>query len=270
MVLILSGCVQTAQVTQVSEPIAGESDLRNETATQQSLTSEPVAAVITPTPFTASTPTPTPQPTPVQMPTQAPSPTSSPTPCIPNWQCTTGACAGNKQTRTCSDVNGCAPATTEIQSCISVNHIIFAEVFYDTPGNESDEEWLALYNPTNARVEVSNWSLTDNTGTWKFSSSISPKSYLTIARNAGGFNNLTGCDADIAGLTRGLNNDGDYLVLKDGNSEIDFVAWEKGYKNSHPSWTIAAQQGKSIKRISLADDTDSVADWSAGTPNPCH
>lgn len=202
--------------------------------------------------------------------TSMPIPVSTPTPCMPRWQCTTSMCINDQQTRTCTDDNGCTASTTEMQSCVSVNHVIFSEVFYDTPGNESNEEWLKLYNPTDSGIAVINWSITDNAGTWKFTSTISPKSYLIIARSGSGFKNLTGCNADLSGFTRGLNNDGDYLILKDNTgTEIDFVAWEKGYNNSYPQWNITAQQGKSIKRISLASDTDSVADWMVGEPQPC-
>lgn len=252
------GCVQTHTAPAVA--------MQNDTTAYIDTTDIAKNETMQVTPTPTATPTPTPTPTPLNMPASTP----TPVPCTASWQCSTSPCINDQQNTTCNDTNRCAPATTEIQSCISVNRIIFAEVFYDTPGNESDEEWLKLYNPTNADVQMTNWSLTDNTGAWKFTSFISKKSFLTIARNAGGFKNLTGCSADIAGFTRGLNNDGDYLLLKDSNGEeVDFVAWEKGYKNSHPAWNMTAQQGKSIKRIFLSADTDSVADWIAVEAKSC-
>jgi hypothetical protein len=149
-----------------------------------------------------------------------------------------------------------------------LGHVIFSEIFYDAPGKENVEEWVKLYNPTAEQIEIVNWSIIDNAGEWKFSAVIGRKSHLLIARNSEGFRNLTGCDADIDGMTRGLNNDGDYIMLKDGSKEIDFVAWESGYNKSHPDWTIESKDG-SIKRISLLEDTDLPADWVAGVPEPC-
>ena len=198
---------------------------------------------------------------------------ATPTPCKAEWQCTVwDNCVNEKQTRTCTDVSACGTSDKppETQNCTSLNHIIFSEVLYDTPGIESDEEWLKLYNPSNGDVDMTNWSITDNSGTWKFTGTINSKSYMTIARNAEGFKNLTGCNANIAGFSRGLNNDGDQLTLKNSNNdEIDFVAWEQGANHSYPSWNITASGGKSIKRISMAVDTDSVSDWSIAEAKPC-
>lgn len=150
----------------------------------------------------------------------------------------------------------------------SLNHIIFTEIFYDTAGTEAKEEWIEIYNPSLNDVNLSGWSIEDNAGSWNFPvMEISPRSYVRIARNSSGFYNATGCQPDISGFSRGLNNDGDQLTLKNNGNEVDFVSWEGGYQNSYSGWNISAAEGKSISRIAI--DTDSPAEWSEGETSGC-
>ncbi len=73
-------------------------------------------------------------------------------------------------------------ATTPVPS---LNHIVISEVFYDTPGKDSQEEWIELYNPTGVTVDLSGWTISDNRGTYTFASGISigPGSFLILARS---------------------------------------------------------------------------------------
>ncbi len=282
LILLLSGCVQTGQVVNTINENGNFSNISfNNSAESAALGPTPMdtiqketdaVPIITPIqPPPTITPTPTDAvATPTTTPEKISTPTPTPTPCVAEWHCTGwSACENSKQSRNCTDVNACAGAKAEQQDCISLNHVVFAEIFYDTPGNDNIEEWVKLYNPGNS-LEIVNWSISDNAGEWHFSASAPAKTYLTIARNSGGFKNLTGCDADISGFTRGLNNDGDYLVLRDtSGNEIDSVAWENGYEKSHQSWNVTAAMGKSIWRVSLSTDTNSVNDWIAGDAHPC-
>lgn len=141
-----------------------------------------------------------------------------------------------------------------------VSHILVSEVFYDTPGDDSKEEWVELHNPTSAAVDLSAWTLSDNAGTWTVppGTSIAAGQFLVIARNAQGFSTLHGVNPDLSGLTLSLGNTGDTLSLKDGSgTEVDMVAWE-GYA---AGWSIAAATGESIHRCPDGTDTDASADW---------
>ncbi len=141
---------------------------------------------------------------------------------------------------------------------------------YDPPGKEGTGEWLKLYNPADEDAVMLNWSVSDNSGKWNFSAVAKRKSQLVVARSAEGFRNLTGCDADAAGLNRGLNNDGDFLVMRDDSGkEIDFVAWSGGYNNSYPGWGISAKEGYVIRRVSPENDTDTASDWAVAKPERC-
>jgi len=145
------------------------------------------------------------------------------------------------------------------------DHPVLAQVGYDTPGTDAIEEFADLYNPTDNAVSLDGWTLSDNATTWTFpaGSSIDPHAYLSVARDAAGFEALYGLVPDLDGLTTALGNTGDVLVLRDGASaEVDRVAWE----DYEAGWSIAAPTGDSIERLDPTVDTDSVADWSVTSP----
>lgn len=161
------------------------------------------------------------------------------------------------------------------------NDVLFSEIFYDTPGTDSQEEWVELYNASASSIDISGWVITDNNGTGSSvtlpgSTTIQAGTYLTVARNASGFNFLYGFDADVSGSLPALNNGGDALLLKDETGAIiDEVAWEGGASSGIPSgWgsssNPSAPTGSSILRTVSSADTDSFDDWSvvSGNGNP--
>lgn len=159
---------------------------------------------------------------------------------------------------------------TTTTTTTAMGHVMLSEVYYDPLGNEAKEEWIKLYNPTGTPIDLTNWTISDNSGVWKFPAVIiRSASNLTIARNFTAFQNMTGCSPDVSGFTRSLNNDGDQLFLNNPiGSETDFVAWEGGFNNTYPAWNTSAMEGKSLRRISLAD-TDTIADWAEDEAHPC-
>ena len=156
--------------------------------------------------------------------------------------------------------------------------VVFSEIFYDTPGTDSQEEWVEIYNGTSSTADVSGWTITDNNGsgstfTIPGGTTIAPSTHITIAVNATGFNALYGFDADVYGSIPALNNTGDALLLRDNTSTlIDAVAWEGGASAGTPNaWGSTSQPsattGNSIVRTNLSTDTDSFSDWSTLTGN---
>jgi beta-lactamase superfamily II metal-dependent hydrolase len=156
--------------------------------------------------------------------------------------------------------------------------VVFSEVFYDTPGTDSVEEWIELYNNSPMSVDISGWTITDNNGsgstyTFPSNTSIAARSYFTVALNSTGFNNLYGRDADLYGTFSSLNNSGDALILKDSTgTEKDTVAWEGGAAAGVPtlwgSTTLpTASTGKSISRTDATTDTDTYSDWGVADDN---
>ena len=156
--------------------------------------------------------------------------------------------------------------------------VVFSEVFYDTPGTDSVEEWIELYNNSPMEVDLSGWTITDNNGsgstyTIPSGETIAAHSYYTIALNSTGFNNLYGYDADLYGTFPSLNNDGDALLLKNSSGTLkDTVAWEGGAAAGVPTgWgstsVPSAATGESIVRTDLSTDTDTYADWDTADDN---
>ncbi|MBI4173301.1 MAG: lamin tail domain-containing protein, partial [Candidatus Aenigmarchaeota archaeon] len=141
----------------------------------------------------------------------------------------------------------------------AAGHLLLSEVYYDTPGSDNDEEWLELYNPTAAAIDIGGWQLRDNNGIFTFPTGtlVEADAYLVVARNATGFTVLFGVPPGLAGLSLSLGNSGDVLRLLDGSNEVDMVAWE----GHVAGWEVGASTGTSLQRSPAATDTDTAADW---------
>jgi beta-lactamase superfamily II metal-dependent hydrolase len=156
--------------------------------------------------------------------------------------------------------------------------VVMSEVLYDTPGTDSEEEWIELYNNSPVSVDIGGWKITDNNGTGGTytipdGETMAPGTYITIAANSTGFTNLYGYEADIYGSIPALNNDGDALLLKDSNGNVvDFVAWEGGASSGVPTgWGSAsspsASTGYTIVRSNPEADTNTYSDWTTASNN---
>jgi beta-lactamase superfamily II metal-dependent hydrolase len=174
---------------------------------------------------------------------------------------TTAANDGNPQTQGGGDVK-----------------VVFSEIFYDTPGTDSVEEWIELYNNSSVTIDISGWTITDNNGagatfTIPQGNSIAPGAYFTIAIDSTGFYALYGYNANLYGGIPSLNNTGDALILKDGNGNTkDTVAWEGGSTGGIPTgWgsttAPSAATGYTIVRSSVTTDNDTYTDWSTAANN---
>jgi serine protease AprX len=142
-----------------------------------------------------------------------------------------------------------------------------SQVAYDTPGNDTVEEWIELYNPTSAPIDVGSFRLADNGGSYTLppGTVVAPGKHLAIARNAAGFNALFGRAPGVAGMTLSLGNAGDEMRLLDlAGAEIDRVQWE----NTPAGWPIAAPTGSAIVRIDPSVDTGTVSDWKVAPATP--
>lgn len=199
--------------------------------------------------------------------------------CVETWMCYSwGPCRDGYQSRACIDENNCTTTFNKPvinQSCTQpfTDHILFSEVYYDAYGNDYDNEWIELYNPTNRTIDVSGYSLLDNSADSKKyyipnGTAINSEEYLVVARKAAGFTALYGCSPDIDGWTFTLSNTGDVLYLREPDGgEVDFVAWEGGMVD----WNINASTNNSIVRSPVYEDSDTAWDWlSDQVPSPAN
>jgi len=163
--------------------------------------------VVTPTPSLTATPIASPSPEPTPMPTVVPSPSPVASPTSPSIS--TGTVAN--------------------RSDILVN-----EVMYDPKtANESDHEWVELYNMCDETIELVGWNISDNKKAKLISSfNISPHGFAIIAASTNfsdDFPEFNGSVVFINGsIGNGLNNDGDHITLNDSaGTVIDEISYGK-------------------------------------------
>ena len=201
--------------------------------------------------------------------------------CTPKYSCSAwGECKDGFHSRICVDANKCTedkketkdctamekpsetsmrtiPITQTTQSSQQQSNAYFVEIMYDPSGEETKEEYIVL----SGSGDISGWTVSDNSGEWSLPQNTVINGKLVISRNADAFAAAHGCSPHISGFTRGLNNDGDQLTLKDANGqERDFVAWEKGASNAYPDWTISAKEGSVLRKNGA---------WHEASSQPC-
>ncbi|MFQ5398033.1 MAG: lamin tail domain-containing protein [Anaerolineae bacterium] len=178
--------------------------------------------------------------------------------------------------------------------------LLLTEVFYNTPGDDSREEWLEIANLGPAAVDLSDFKVGDEEkaggreGMRRFPAEarIEPGQVIVVAQTAAGYRALfpgaagfPGPDYEIAdsdpdvpdmrgfplwaGGDLALNNDGDEVLLLDGRNRI-VDAINYGDSDTYFRPTIASVgRGMSIERAPSDCDTDSAGDWRPQTsPTP--
>lgn len=135
--------------------------------------------------------------------------------------------------------------------------VIINEIAWAGSSDNSNDEWIEMYNPTNQSVDLSGWYIEDDAST-KYqitSGSIEAHGYFLIEDSEAAVSNVT-ADA-VIGLS--LANAGDSLVLKDNlGNIIDTVnggggAWYAGN----------ATDKSSMERIDPAVILDSAANFAS-------
>ncbi len=114
----------------------------------------------------------------------------------------------------------------------SAGDVVINEVAWMGTDATYSDEWIELYNTTGVSIDLSNWALYKDGGTTKLfdlSGSISSGSYYLIEKTD---DEATSITADLAISYDDLNDDGEYLVLKDIITDIDAIncqdAWYGG------------------------------------------
>lgn len=144
-------------------------------------------------------------------------------------------------------------------------NLLISEVLYDTPNNDSTEEYVELFNAGCDVIDLSQYQISDNGSSFNLQGSLASGEYFTVAANSAGFNNLFNLLPDLSGMPLALGNSGDFVRLNKGAQEIDVVAWEGGISG----WSLNVQD-VSLYRTTVLN-TKSAADWNAsntpGTPS---
>lgn len=168
------------------------------------------------------------------------------------------------------DVTFAAPAMT-------TGHVVVNEVYYDVgaaKGAENTNEWVELYNPTDGSIDISGWSICDNT-----SCSVIPAStpvpnhgFAIITPNAStwGFWTVPAEAIQIVlgtSIGNGLNNTNDRVILRDtGLTTVD----QMSYGTDTTVFDLPyVREGWSLARLLKGFDDDSASNfWANKSPNP--
>lgn len=153
------------------------------------------------------------------------------------------------------------------------------EIYYNVDagkGNDPQNEWAEIYNPTEAEVDISGWQICDNSfcDTVPLSTPIPTKGFAVITPNASTWDYwaVPGTaikivlDSNIGG---GLADSGDAVILKNTSGDkIDSMSYGDDSSELNPSIPDSGK-GKSLARIIKGYDSDSAKDWIINaTPNP--
>lgn len=161
------------------------------------------------------------------------------------------------------------PATT--------SYLVINEVFYDAPTAGEQNEWVEIYNPTNAAVDISGWKICDNNScdTIPASSPIPAKGYAVITADSSTWAIWPSIPAGTikivlgSSIGNGLANAGDRVILKNAlDVVIDAMSYGSDTSQLNPSVPVT-EKADDLARIVKGYDTDSETDWILNaTPNP--
>ncbi|OHA09909.1 MAG: hypothetical protein A3A44_01585 [Candidatus Sungbacteria bacterium RIFCSPLOWO2_01_FULL_60_25] len=174
------------------------------------------------------------------------------------------------------EITFAAPAAT-------TTHLVVNEVYADvgSPGKGSDgtNEWVELYNPTGAAVDIKNWQICDS-GSCDTLATTSPSilipshGFAIITPNVSTWPKweISGGTVEIvlgSNIGGGLANEGDAVILKDISAvEVDAMSYGDDASKLNPAVPVSGD-GNSLARIVKGYDTDSAQDWIINaTPNP--
>lgn len=148
--------------------------------------------------------------------------------------------------------------------------VVINEIHYDPLENTIPEEFVELFNPAATTVDVSGWFFT---GAMYYrlpaGTEIGPGEYLVVAQDPQTLTDLYGQLPVVGPFDGRLDNDGEEVVLRDGQGDIvDQVDYGAGFP-----WPLAsAGEGRSMELIHPSLDNDLGGSWRASgglsTGNP--
>lgn len=155
-------------------------------------------------------------------------------------------------------------------------HVVINEVLYDPVGDtpDADAEWVELYNPADAEIDLGGWSLSDAAASDALPAfRVQPRTYAVVAASnsfSAAFPGFDGALLVLGGrIGNALDNGGDRLVLRDpAGNVIDAVSWGTDTSAFSPS-VADVPAGHSIERHTPGLDTDTAADFTDNdAPSP--
>ena len=160
------------------------------------------------------------------------------------------------------------------------------EVMYDPDISDNYYEWIELFNPSNESINLSGWTIVDNSETESIegdfehgngTTTIPPQGYAIITDHGTKFyeNFSISYDTiklyvDDSSIGNSLGNSGDKLILKNETGEIiDAVEWIIDYEDVPGIPAFSVLENHSLSRYINVDTNDSNSDFYEATiPTP--
>ena len=150
--------------------------------------------------------------------------------------------------------------------------IVINEINYDSDADCDTEDWVELYNNSNADISLAGWTIKDSidTNIFVFDSQtiLKQDSYLVVCRDTSDFKSFfPNVEKYIGNLDFKFGNDGDIVRIFDNNHTlIDSVH----YSDKEPWPVAAAGTGATLELINPDFDNTQPESWQAskvyGTP----
>lgn len=149
--------------------------------------------------------------------------------------------------------------TSTVHSKIVINEIMYRPITQD-----SDDEYIEIYNAADAPVDLSNWSFNQGINyKFPFGTVLNSNDYLVISPNPSQFEQTYSNSNALGPFDGKLNNNGETISLINQNQElIDSVTF-----SSEQGWAIEADGfGSSLERIHPDMSSSAPQSWNASPP----
>jgi uncharacterized repeat protein (TIGR01451 family) len=140
--------------------------------------------------------------------------------------------------------------------------IIINEVAWSGTAASADDEWIELYNPSGASINLTGWVLKSTSGsvTITLSGSLSSGAYFLLERG----DNFTVFDVSASQIYSGaLSDSGEILTLRDGSG--NFIDTANGDGGAWPKGSASATHG-TMERVGISVETDATWVTNLGSP----
>jgi cardiolipin synthase len=171
-------------------------------------------------------------------------------------------------------------------AAVETSSLLINEVMCHPADNESSNEWIELFNPSEESIDVSGWTIADEKETDAIhadsqngdgTTSIPPGRYALITDTgttvyetfsvAENTIRLSVDDSTLCGY--GLNNQKEKIILMDEEGiVIDAMEWGEDYDDVPGSPAIVPSEGNSLCRSEFTDSEDSSVDFLETSPTP--
>jgi hypothetical protein len=156
-----------------------------------------------------------------------------------------------------------APNLQPVNRDIVINEILYRGVPQETPVfEESDEEWIELYNRGTGTVDLTGWSLDEGLDfDFPVGTQLAPGAFLLVVNDRAGFTNKYPGMSALGDFGGRLDNSHDTIVLRDGlRNTVDSVSY-----HDRGRWPeVADGAGASLELRDARADNSLPESWAPG------